>query len=215
MLPDPEILHPITRPDGKPHLGTVHLTVALDHPRIEVGRWTYASAHAPPEDWAAALAPYLYPFSAERLWIGAFCQIADGVRFVTSSANHAMDGASCYPFAVFDAARRSGFQPDTRDTVVGNDVWIGTGALICPGAQIGDGVVIGAGAVVRGIVPDYAIVAGNPAKVMRMRIEPDDAARLKRIAWWNWPRARIDAAIPALEAGDITALETLGSGRAR
>ncbi|MEM7490832.1 MAG: CatB-related O-acetyltransferase [Pseudomonadota bacterium] len=209
MLPDPDILHPIRLPDGAPHLGTVHLAVATDHPRIEVGRWTYASAHRPPEDWAAALAPYLYPFSPERLRIGAFCQIADGVRFVTASANHATSGATCFPFAVHDPDRRADFHPDTRDTAVGHDVWIGTGALICPGTRIGDGAVIGAGAVVRGTVPDYAVVTGNPATVVRHRFGTEDVARLKRLAWWDWPRDRIEAAIPALERADLDALEAL------
>jgi virginiamycin A acetyltransferase len=57
-------------------------------PAHQVGEYTYASAHEPPDDWAARLAPYLYPFSPERLILGSFCQIADGVTFITSSANH-------------------------------------------------------------------------------------------------------------------------------
>ncbi|MEM7711786.1 MAG: antibiotic acetyltransferase, partial [Pseudomonadota bacterium] len=78
-----------------------------------------------------------------------------------------------------------------------------------PGAQIGDGAVIGAGAVVRGTVPDYAVVAGNPATVVRLRFGPEDVARLKRLAWWDWSRDRIEAAIPALERGDVDGLEAL------
>lgn len=106
----------------------------ITHPQFEVGDFTYASDFDPPQDWASHLTLYLFPFSQERLRIGRFCQIAHGVRFITSSANHAMDGLSCYPFAAFDPDARVGFQPDQRDTVIGNDVWLGHGAMVLPGA---------------------------------------------------------------------------------
>jgi virginiamycin A acetyltransferase len=91
-FPDPCQKYPVSLPDGSTHQGTVFLSAAVDHPRMEVGIYTYASAHAAPEDWAARLAPYLYEFSPERLVIGKFCQIADGVQFITASANHRYDG---------------------------------------------------------------------------------------------------------------------------
>ncbi|CUH75777.1 CatB-related O-acetyltransferase [Tropicibacter naphthalenivorans] len=199
-------MHPITLPDGTPHQSTVFLANVIDHPRFQVGAYTYASDFNPPQDWAAHLAPYLFPFSQETLRIGRFCQIAHGVRFITSSANHAMDGISTFPFTVFDPDTRAGFQPDQRDTQIGHDVWIGTGATVCPGAMIGNGVIVGAGAVVRGTVPDYAIVAGNPAQVVRMRFSPEQIAALNALAWWDWSPERIAHARPALEAGDIDAL---------
>ena len=55
------------------------------------------------------------------------------------------------------------------EVVIGNDVWIGMRAIIMPGVKIGNGVVIGAGAVVTKDVPDYAIVGGVPAKIIRYR----------------------------------------------
>jgi virginiamycin A acetyltransferase len=66
---------------------------------------------------------------------------------------------------------------------------------------------VGAGAVVRGRVPDYAVVAGNPARVLRMRFTDTEIATLMRLAWWDWPQARIEAAADALMAGDVSALE--------
>lgn len=206
-LPDPGLTHPITRPDGRPYLGTVYLKNAVDHPRMTVGDHTYASDFDPPEDWAARLAPYLFAFSQDHLTIGKFCQIAHGVRFVGSSANHATRGITTFPFPIFDPETRAGYQPDTRDTRIGHDVWLGHGALILPGAQIGNGVIVGAGAVVRGTVPDYAVVTGNPAQVTRMRFAPSQIATLNRIAWWDWPPERIARAQPALEAADIAALD--------
>jgi len=88
LFPSPDTLHPVQLPDGGAHEGTVFLKSAIDHPRIEIGDYSYASAHVPPLDWAAHIAPYLYDFSPERLVIGRFCQIADGVTFITASANH-------------------------------------------------------------------------------------------------------------------------------
>lgn len=175
-----------------------------------MGDYTYASAHEPPEDWAARLAPYLYPFSPERLILGRFCQIADGARFITSSANHRYDGISSFPFAIFarPAADRPSMPGPGADTEVGHDVWIGAGATILPGARIGSGAIIGAGAVASGDVPPYAIVAGNPARVVRHRFDADTVARILALAWWDWPIAHILAHEAAICGGDVAALES-------
>ncbi len=208
-LPDAARLHPVTLPDGTPHAGTVYLKNAVDHPRMEVGDFTYASDFDPPEagGWAQRLAPYLFDFAQEKLRIGKFCQIAHGVRFIGAAANHDSRGISTFPFAVFDPDTMLGYQPDTRDTVLGHDVWLGYGALVTPGARIGNGVIVGAGAVVRGSVPDYAVVSGNPARVVRMRFSEAEIATLNRLGWWDWPAEAIARARPALEAGDVAALE--------
>jgi len=206
-LPDPNRRYPVTLPDGSEHTGMVFLSQVIDHPDFQVGDFTYASDFDPPQNWAQHLAPYLFPGSAERLIIGRFCQIAHGVRFITSSANHAMDGLTSYPFPVFDPEQMTSYQPDTRDTIIGHDVWLGYGALVLPGAQIGNGVIVGAGAVVRGKIPDYSIVTGNPAQVMRTRFAQSDIIRLLNLEWWHWPLPHIAAALPALLANDIAALE--------
>ena len=76
----------------------------------------------------------------ERLVIGKFCQIADGVVFITSSANHRHDGISSFPFAIFDGGPTGGrpsMPAPGADTVIGHDVWLGQGARILPGARIG------------------------------------------------------------------------------
>lgn len=205
-----DAVHPLTFPDGTVHPDMVHLNRVIDHPNITVGDYSYANDFDPPEDWAARLAPYLYPGAPERLVIGRFCQIAHGVRFITASANHAMNGVTTYPFGVFDPATLEGFRDGFSalpDTEVGHDVWIGHGALILPGARIGSGSIIGAGAVVAGVVPPYAVVAGNPARVIRMRFGAAEVARLLMVGWWDWPVERIRAALPALLAADVAALE--------
>lgn len=208
-LPDPTNAFPITLPDGSKHAGTVLLAAVIDHPKLVVGDYTYASDFTPPEDWASHLAPYLFPFSQETLRIGKFCQIAHGVRFITASANHAMDGLSCYPFPVFGHTVPDGYQPDKRDTTIGHDVWLGYGAMVLPGASIGHGAIIGAGAVVRGHVPPYGIVTGNPGTVVKKRFDDATIAQLLDIAWWNWPKDKIDRAIPAIMAGAVGTLKLL------
>ena len=208
QLPDAARIHPITLSDGSEHAGTVFLNNVNTHPRVQVGAFTYASDFDPPspDGWIARLAPYLFDFAQELLVIGKFCQIAHGVRFISAAANHDMTGVSTYPFPVFDPDTMLGYQPDTRDTILGHDVWLGYGAQVMPGARIGSGAIIGAGAVVRGTVPDYAVVIGNPGRVVRMRFPEEDVARLLELAWWNWPVERIEQALPSIAQGDVDAL---------
>lgn len=208
-FPKPETTHPLTLPDGSTHQGTVFLNAVIDHPRMEIGDYSYAHAFDPPEDWAARLAPYLYDFSPEKLTIGRFCQIADSVRIITSSANHRYDGISSYPFMIFtpgEAECRPSMPAPGPDTIIGNDVWIGTGTTILPGARIGDGVIIGAGSVVRGEIPPFSIVAGNPAQIIRRRFEEATIARLLEIAWWHWPIDKITAHEAEICGADVEAL---------
>jgi len=208
-FPRPDTRHPIRLPDGSAHQGSVYLKAVIDHPRIEVGDYSYASAHHPPDDWAAHLAPYTYAFSPERLVIGRFCQIGDGAICVTASANHRHDGISSYPFAIFGGPLedRPSMPGPGPDTVLGHDVWVGTRAIILPGAEIGSGCIIGAGAVVSGRNPPYSIVTGNPGRVLRRRFDDETVARLLAVAWWDWPIEHILMSEAAICGGDVAALE--------
>ncbi|RAZ81775.1 CatB-related O-acetyltransferase [Cereibacter johrii] len=200
--------HPMRFADGRANPSMVHLNRVIDHPNIRIGDFTYANDFDPPEDWAARLVPYLYPGAPERLEIGRYGQIAHGVRFITASADHPAGGLTTYPFAIFDPGSLALFKEaltDLPDTVIGHDVWIGHGALILPGVRLGHGVIVGAGAVVARDVPDYAVVAGNPARILRMRFPPDVVARLLALAWWDWPQERLAERLPALVAGDLEA----------
>ncbi|MCO6180044.1 CatB-related O-acetyltransferase [Ciceribacter sp. RN22] len=204
---DSQLAHPITLADGSPYEETVYLNVVIDHPRMEIGDFSYFTHSGPVTETATILAPYLYPFSREKLTIGKFVQIARGSRFITSSANHPMTGISTYPFRVFDPQTIGGYQElPFKNTAVGNDVWICDSATIMPGVTIGSGAIIAASSVVTRDVPPYTIVGGNPAKTIRQRFPPEDVANLLALAWWDWPLDRIEAALPALEKGDIPAL---------
>ncbi len=91
--------------------------------------------------------------------------------------NDVMMGPECWIYTqnhltsdIHTPMRLQGPQPE-RPVIIGNDVWIGGRVTILPGVKIGNGVIIGAGAVVTKDVPDYAVVGGNPAKILKMRNE--------------------------------------------
>jgi len=203
-----DAVHPITAPDGTVITNTVYLQNVINHPRISVGAYSYASNFTPQTNWAQTLAPYLFPISKEKLVIGKFCQFAHGTTFITSSANHPMGGVSTYPFRVFKPETMIDYiDLPSRDTVVGNDVWIGHGATIMPGVTIGSGAIIASGAVVTKDVAPYTIVGGNPAQVIRQRFSDEITTDLLAIAWWDWPIDRIEANLAAIEGADIAALK--------
>ncbi len=214
-LLDPSKKHPMVMPDGTVIEQVVHLNQVIDHPRIEVGDFSYYHDFEPRSDYGATIAPYLFPLSPEKLVIGRFAQIAHGVRFITASANHDMRGFSTYPFWNFmmtaettpDDLRDLFSATSTKgDTVVGNDVWIGMGAVIMPGVTIGDGSIVSAAAVVVGDVAPYSIVGGNPARELKKRFDEDVVAALLEIRWWDWPVAQIEANLAAITGADIEAL---------
>jgi virginiamycin A acetyltransferase len=91
-FPKPETLYPVTFPDGSVHKSNVFLNAAIKHPNWSIGDYTCASDFDPPinpEDWAARLAPYMFPGATDRILIGKFGQFAHGIQFITDGANHA------------------------------------------------------------------------------------------------------------------------------
>lgn len=91
------------------------------------------------------------------------------------------------------------------DTVVGNDVWIGSEAMIMPGVNIGDGAVIGARAVVTKDVQPYSVVVGNN-QVVRQRFSDKEIETLLNIQWWNWPIEHIKQAMKVMCSSQVGAL---------
>ena len=78
-----------------------------------------------------------------------------------------------------------------KETVIGNDVWIGTHCLIKSGVTIAEGAVVGMGSVVTKNVGPYEIWAGNPAKLIRKRFDDETIDKLLKLQWWNWDEAKI------------------------
>ena len=139
--------------------------------------------------------------------IGSFCSISSSARVV---ANHPLQFISTNPFFYNPAyvpwdkqdklmerimeLRPAEHQPDSWWTIadntpcsIGNDVWIGANAVIMPKVRIGNGAVIGAGAIITKDVPDYAVVVGNPARIVKYRYSELQIDALNRIKWWDWP----------------------------
>lgn len=133
--------------------------------------------------------------------IGKFCSIAAHTRI--NPGNHPMERASqshfTYRAASYfpDATDEAGFFDWRRShaVTIGHDVWIGHGAIVLAGRKIGTGAVVAAGAVVTKDVPDYTIVAGNPARIIRRRFSEPIAERLAALAWWDWPHEALRAAL--------------------
>lgn len=131
------------------------------------------------------------------LRIGAFCSIAEEVLFLCR-ANHPTQFVSTFPFRALMTKSMVAYSDLVVNgpTEIGNDVWIGRRAIIMPGITIGDGAVVGAGSIVTKDVAPYAIVAGNPAKLIRNRFTDDQIARLLAIRWWEWSDEKIIAEQP-------------------
>jgi virginiamycin A acetyltransferase len=89
------------------------------------------------------------------------------------------------------------------DITIGNDVWIGAKSTIMSGVKIGHGAVIGSGSVVAKDVPPYAIVVGNPAKIIKYRFDEQQIEDLLSIAWWDWDEGKIKEESMILWSKDI------------
>ena len=145
--------------------------------------------------------------------MGAYCSVAKGAK-VLLGGEHRHDWVTTFPFSALLASARhiKGHPASKGDVVVGNDVWIGTDALITSGVTIHDGAVIGARAVVTKDVPPYAIVVGNPARVIRFRFPEAIVARLLATKWWQWDDERIALAMPDLLSSDVERFLTKAEG---
>ncbi len=138
--------------------------------------------------------------------IGKFCSIAANVRI--NALEHPMERVTTHKitYRPNEYFKFLGLDRDFRErrrakrVVVGNDVWIGHGAVVMPGVTLGDGAVVGANAVVTRDVAPYTVVAGAPARPLRARFAPEVAARLSALAWWDWPAEKLAEAIPDMQA---------------
>ncbi|WP_129767877.1 CatB-related O-acetyltransferase [Streptomyces sp. L-9-10] len=202
---DATVLHPM--PD-QPRV--VLLRPLVKSPLIEVGEYSYYDD--PDDPTAFETHNVLYHYGPEKLVIGKFCALGTGVRFIMNGANHRMDGPSTFPFPTMGGSWAEHFDlltglPGRGDTVVGNDVWFGYRTTVMPGVRIGHGAIIGSGAVVTTDVPDYGIVGGNPARLIRTRYSDEDVARLLSVAWWDWPAEHITEHVRTIMSGSIADLE--------
>lgn len=209
--PDPDALHPIPLSPGVVFLKPL-LARQPEVTNVTAGAFTYYHDHEPAEALRFLDRCVRYNYGTGRLSIGRYCAIAHRAGFLMPGGNHAMAGPSTFPFGILGGAFAEALPladypwRGGGPIEVGHDVWLGTECLVLPGVTIGHGAVVGARAVVAKDVPPYAVVAGNPARVVRMRFDAATVARLLEIAWWDWPAERVARAVPALVAGDVAAL---------
>lgn len=137
--------------------------------------------------------------------IGKFCSIASHVRI--NPGNHPLDRVALNHFTYRSSAYGLGEDDPavfgwrrSKPVALGPDVWVGHGAILLPGVTVGAGAAIGAGAVVTKDVPAFAVAVGNPARVIRFRFPEAVQAALLRVAWWDWPHAKLRECLPEFRA---------------
>lgn len=127
----------------------------------------------------------VYRWSDAPLVIGRYCAISYGVKFIMDDGKHYTECVSSYPF--------KNRTPQKGGITIGNDVWIGMNVIILNGVTIGNGVTVAAGAVVTTDVPDYCMVGGVPAKIIKHKCTEEEKSVMNEISWWNWSKDSIDA----------------------
>lgn len=127
--------------------------------------------------------------------IGKFCSI--GPNFCCGLGIHPTNGISTAPM-FYSTAKQNGMTlcheekaAESKQTVIGNDVFVGTNVTVLDGVKISDGAVIGAGAVVVNDIPPYAVAVGVPAKVVKYRFDEKTIELLLKKQWWNWTEAEL------------------------
>ena len=162
--------------------------------RVTFGSWSYG-------------VPTIYTFVHDNtcLRVGNYSSIGSTILL---GGEHAADRVTTYPHRInwlMEGAGQDGFPIPTGDTVIGSDVWACYGSWLLSGVNIGDGAIVAGGAFVTKDVPPYAIVGGNPAKLIRYRFDDEQREALLDIRWWDWPEAEVRKAVPLLAERDAGA----------
>ena len=183
-------------PEGRLAALALHL---LDVPDdvIRVGRWSY---------FDGVPTVHRYPGAPlEHIKVGAFCSIAKDVTFILSGHHdvHKVTTSPVRKLFGIEGYETSGEVSGRGRIVLGNDVWVGRGAMFLSGAKVGTGAVVGARAVVSGTVEPYSVVVGNPAREVRKRFDAATVERLLASAWWTLPDEDLIAAADLLGSRDV------------
>lgn len=198
---------------GFPQVG--YLKNFITKENIIVGDYTYYDDPDGVDNFEKNVLYHL-PFIGDKLIIGKFCAIAKNVKFIMNGANHKDSGFSTYPFFIFGngwekAAPKEGELSYKGDMIISNDVWIGYDSTIMPGIKIGNGAIIASKSVVTKDVPDYAVVGGNPAKVIKYRFDQETIEALLEIAWWDWSAEKITKNLDLITNSDIEKLKIVSN----
>jgi len=191
------------------------LCKAVTHPNISVGEFSYYSGYYHQHSFEGCVR-YLDKKSkdVDKLIIGKYCSFGSGVVFMMAgNQGHRVDWVSSFPFYfqanIFQAAKNAYIK--SKNTHIGNDVWVGSEAMIMSGVNIGTGAVVAARAVVTKDVPPYAIVGGNPAYIIKYRFDDETIKKLLKLQWWHWTEEKVKESMPLICSNDVTSLLTLNA----
>jgi acetyltransferase-like isoleucine patch superfamily enzyme len=148
-----------------------------------------------------------YDHDRTRLIVGSYSALSEEA-IVMLGGEHAIDRVTTFPLRIrlqLPGAGEDGIPVPTGDTVIGSDVWLTMRTFVRSGVTIGDGAIVASGAVVNKDVPPFAIVGGNPAKVIRYRFSEEQIEALLEIRWWDWPDDLVRQAVPLLSGTDVDA----------
>jgi len=188
-IPTPDTRYPMEQVTTS----LIYLKHFITRSNVSIGDYTYYHSEQDPENFENTNVLYHTPDSPDRLIIGKFCALAQDCQFMMNRANHDTRG-STYPFPFFAQKWAEHHSIDLTKgltTTLGNDIWVGNGALIMPGVTIGDGAIIGTRTVVAKDVPPYSIVVGNSGRILRQRFSQDIIDRLLELQWWHWDIGKI------------------------
>ncbi|MGF1694560.1 type B chloramphenicol O-acetyltransferase [Vibrio lamellibrachiae] len=189
----------------------ISLQEQITNPNIIAGRHSYYSGYYHGHSFDDC-ARYLMPdrTDVDKLIIGSFCSIGSGAVFMMAgNQGHRNDWASTFPFFYQDNENFIGAEDGfarAGNTVIGNDVWIGSEAMIMSGITIGDGAIIASRAVVTKDVAPYEVVGSNPAKHIKYRFSTEQITMLIEMEWWQWTDSELKGAMKLLCSGDIEGL---------
>ena len=155
-----------------------HVVVAegsVIEPTVSIGRYTYMQAGC----------------NINNCNMGRYCSLGNNV--LIGPWQHPLNRLSTNPKIYRNILIWGGvgFDDLPPKTVIGNDVWIGSNAIVLGGVKIGNGAVIGAGSLVTKDVPDFAIVVGNPARMIRYRFSELNRKKISKLSWWEWTEAEM------------------------
>lgn len=204
-IPSPNIKYPVKNANN-----FVFLKNIVDQKKVIVGDYTCLMTETGNFDDNVR-----YHFFNDKLIIGKFCGIGYNAKFIMNGFFHnRTDCFTTYAFFHFGGKWKDenwNLEDSTYrgDTIIGNDVWIGENAIIYPGIKIGDGAIIGAYSVVTKNVAPYTIVGGNPAKVIKKRLDDDIIELLLKMKWWDWHIELITENIHVLKSRNKEELKKL------
>jgi hypothetical protein len=149
--------------------------------------------------------PRIYHFNYDdaRLIVGNYSSVGGTYML---GGQHPVDQVTTYPLRInlqMEGAGLDGNPTPRGDTVVGSDVWTGYGSWMLSGVKIGDGAIVAGGALVTKDVPAYAVVGGNPARIIKYRHTEEQREALLQIRWWDWSEEEIREAVPMMTTTDI------------